>query len=222
MPMKNGAAVLGVLRSKPKTAISAWGFISRGDCLSDQVGGNAALRCVRYGQTSIYQIQVARGGTDYYIPYRSGEARYCDVPRGRPDGTLVVTFPMNGCALEVHRRPNGDLRFFHDADGKSMAPLPMGGHRVRVFRATYGDMSGASEPAIAAFQREQSRAESKGLHFMGNFEHNIYCIKISGKWQVYASACVLSRMVTDLLEERANDAWQIKNDVPYFLGEFDD
>lgn len=61
----------------------------------------AKHRDAHIGLSSIYQINVTAGGTDFYIPYRHGNALYCDVPRGRNNGTLVVTFPMNGCALDI-------------------------------------------------------------------------------------------------------------------------
>ncbi|MCB9527487.1 MAG: hypothetical protein H6701_03665 [Myxococcales bacterium] len=221
MPMQTGAAALGLLRSQPAFAIAAYGFISRGNCLSDLVGGAATLNCARHGLSSIYEITVTAGGTDFYIPFRQGKALYCDVPRGQPNGTLVVTYPMNGCALEVHRQDDNTLRFFHDSDGKHM-PLVMGGHRARVFRKTYSDYAGRDETTLVGMERERDRAERKDLIFTGNFEHNIYCVKVGTKWEVHASAVVLSRVFNQNAQIVSDDAWQIKHGVPYKLGSFDD
>lgn len=221
MPMKSGAAALGLLRSQPATAIAAYGFITRGGCLNNLVGGAATLTCARHGLSSIYEITVTAGGTDYFVPFRQSKALSCDVPRGEPTGTLVVTYPMNGCALEVHRTDAHTLRFYHDSDGKHM-PLIAGSHRTRVFRKTYSDYAGRDENTLYGMERERERAERKDLIFSGNFEHNIFCVKVGPQWEVYASAVVITRTFTQLGEARTNDAWQIKHGVPYKLGSFDD
>jgi hypothetical protein len=202
--MKPGNAVLALLRHQPKTAISAWGFIVRGGPLSNPQGGGCTLTCQQYRNSSIYQIDVAAGGPDWYIPFGYREARYCDVPSGQPNGTLVVTFPMNGCALSVHATGTGN-RFFHDSDGNSMGGLVLGAEKVRV---TYADYTGpdntAHERSLRYFGPDKDNA--------GGYEHSIICVKEGGEWGVYASAVI-----------RLNaDAWQIKDRVPYAVGRFAD
>lgn len=208
--MKDGATVLAALRGAPAIAIAAWGFIVRGLPLIDALGGQCTLTCGRYRQSSIYLMDVARGGADWYIPYGHGEARYCDVPQGQPNGTLVVTFPMNGCALEV-RFVAGQNRFYHDADGNSM-PAPAPG--VLKFRATAADYQGPDRTAHMRALRYFDGAVQAQLDDpnQGGYEHNVFCLKRGGQWQVYASAVI-----------RLNgDAWQIKDRIPYHLGDFDD
>ena len=208
--MKDGGTVLAALRSKPSMAIAAWGFIVRGEPLADGQGQGCTLTCTRYGNSSIYQIAVARGGTDWYIPFHFGEARYCDVPRGETDGTLVVTFPMNGCALEV-RRINGDNRFYHDSDGNSMPNDPPG---VRSIRVTAPDYEGPDRTAHFRALRYFSAEVQNQLEVpnRGGYEHTVLCVKQGSQWKVYGSTNI-----------RLNfDAWQIKDRVPYHLGTFDD
>ena len=108
---------LASLRATPAVECARSGFICRGALLNSALGGPCSLSCQTF--SGVYQIDVAAGAGDWFIPFASGAARYCDIPRGQPDGTLVVTYPMNGCALEVHRRTTGN-RFYHDSDGRSM------------------------------------------------------------------------------------------------------
>ncbi len=208
--MQPGGAVLAALRARPEMAISAWGFIVRGAMLANAVGGPCALQCARYGQSSIYQIDVGAGAGDWYIPYHHGQARHCDVPQGQPDGTLVVTFPMNGCAREV-REDAGSNRFYHDADAISMPGHPPGVLKIRI---TPQDYEGASRTAhmrsLRYFAGEVQMARETPN--TGGYEHTIISVKRGGNWQVYGSANM-----------RLNgDGWQIKDNVPTLLGTFAD
>lgn len=209
-----GHTVLANLRANPAVAIAAWGFIVRGGPLSDQNGGGCTLACARYRQSSIYQISVARGGNDWYIPYAHDEARHCDVPRNQPNGTLVVTFPMNGCALEV-RLVAGQNRFYHDADGNSMPNDPPGVRKIRVEAPDYeGPDRVTHERALRYFSIEaQNALTERNLDpNTGGYEHSVLCVKQNGRWHVYGSCNI-----------RLNDdAWQIKDRVPTHLGSFDD
>ncbi len=172
--------------------------------LTDAVGGACALTCNRYKLTGVYQIDVGMGVGDWYIPYAHQQARYCDVPHGEPDGTLVVTFPMNGCALEVHAGINGN-RFYHDADGNSM-PNNLGMPKLRV---AYADYAG---PDNTTHERALRYFGNPDLPNAGGYEHNIICVKRGGDWEVYSSAVI-----------RLNgDAWQVKDRVPYQVGVFAD
>lgn len=204
MPMKPGGAVLTLLRNQPGMAIAGWGFIVRGAALSNPLGSGCTLTCDQYGTTSVYQIAVVPGGPDWYIPFAYGVARYCDVPSGQPNGTLVVTFPMNGCALEVHPTLTGN-RFFHDSDGNSMVRDGLGAAK---FRADYSSYAG---PENTTHERSL-RYFGPDKENRGGYEHTVLCVKVGGLWQVYSSAIM-----------RVNEeAWQIKDQVPYGLGSFAD
>ena len=207
MPMKTGPEVLALLRTGPSIAVAAWGFIVRGACLGAAAGGGATLTCA-HEDGGVYRIAVTIGGPDFYIPFGQSEARYCDVPSGQGDGALVVTYPMNGCALEVRATATGN-RFYHDSDGRSMGAVA----GVQKLRADYSSMRGAErQRAEEVFGRARTGMVGQ------NFEHSIFCIKSGTRWKVYSST-VVTFMST---RTGARECWQIKDYVPYELGEFDD
>jgi hypothetical protein len=205
--MRPADQVLALLRTDPKTACSAWGFMCRGAPLSAMLGGSCTLTCT--ASDGVYTVDVAAGGTDWFIPFGAGAARYCDVPAGEPDGTLVVTFPMNGCALEVHPTLNGN-RFYHDSDGKHMPNLDTAA-KARVDADMY---EGPGARASSIFARYDG---SRGV--MGqNFEHTLVCVKRGGFWNVYQTAVVTTMKLSD----GSRDSWQIKDGPPVHLGVFAD
>lgn len=209
MPMKPAGQVLALLRTQPKTACAAWGFMCRGLPLSGMLGGGCTLTCTE--NNGVYDIDVAAGGADWYIPYGASAARYCDVPTGQPDGTLVVTFPMNGCALEVHASPTPNHnRFYHDADGKHMPNLDTAA-KVRVDADMY---EGPGARASTIFSRYDGSRGTIGQ----NFEHTIVCVKQGGFWNVYQTA-VVTTMDTN---GGSLSSWQIKDGPPVHLGVFAD
>lgn len=208
MPMKPAGQVLALLRTNPATTCAAWGFMCRGAALNNAIGGACALVCTT--NDGVYTITVnAGGGTDWYIPFAAGTARYCDVPNGQPNGTLVVTFPMNGCALEVHPTLNGN-RFYHDSDGKHMPVL----NTVAKVRVNADMYEGEGAKAMTACARHDG---SRGI-IGQNFEHTIICVKDGGLWNVYQTAVV----TTMNMKTQEHSSWQIKDGPPVHLGVFAD
>lgn len=227
--MKSGSAALAYLRANTKSALAAYGFIIRGLALREAVGSGCTLTCELYPgteMTSVYQIDVTLGGKDWFIPFGQGEARYCDVPRGEPDGTLVVTYPMNGCALEV-RDVDGKNRFFHDSDGKSLPALASGSPK---FRLVYAKYAGMTEPTKSRAERYLMAPSDEGKSkpfkvteegpqiieerpfYKGNWEHTILCIKRGAKWDVYSSAIILLKEMNSSGKGFANNiAWPVRD-----------
>ena len=210
MPMKPAGQVLALLRTQPATACAAWGFMCRGAPLNSALGGNCTLTCTT--NDGVYLIDVADGGgTDWFIPFASGAARYCDVPGGQPNGTLVVTFPMNGCALEVHPTATGN-RFYHDSDGKHM-PVLASAAKCRVDANMY---EGPGAKAMSTLSRFPDRSDHD---IVGqNFEHTIICVKDGAYWNVYQTAVVTTMNKSN----GARSSWQIKDGPPVHLGVFGD
>ncbi len=205
--MKPAAQVLAMLRTNPATACAAWGFMCRGAVLSGMLGGGCTLTCTE--NNGVYTITVTAGGADWYIPFGAGVARYCDIPIGEPNGTLVVTFPMNGCALEVHRIGNFN-RFYHDSDGHNM-PVLATIAKIRVDADMY---EGIGARASSVFARYDG---SRGV-IGQNFEHTLVCVKNGGFWNVYQTAVVTTMSTHD----GALSSWQIKDGPPVHLGVFAD
>src|SRR5262249_50723524 len=201
--------VLAMLRTSPNTACAAWGFICRGAMLDGPIGGGCTLTCTI--ANGVYQLDVSAGAGDWFIPFKAGAARNCDVPRGQPDGTLVVTFPMNGCALEVHSRVSGN-RFYHDSDGKHM-PNVDGNFNTPKFRAEADLYEGVGARAQEVCGRDFGR------DLIGqNFEHTLICVKNGARWHVYQTAVV----TTVNTKTGAHSRWQIKDGPPVQLGSFAD
>jgi hypothetical protein len=206
--MRPPAQVLAALRATPRSACKAYGFTCRGAMLSTTaVGGPCALNCVV--NDTVYQIDVTVGAGDWFIPFAAGTALHCDVPRGQPNGTMVVTFPMNGCALAVHRRVSGN-RFYHDSDGRHM-PAVDPDYNTLVFRANAALYEGAWARASEVFQRTE-----RGPLAPQNFEHTLICIKQGPRWEVYQTAVVTTVNMTN----GATNSWQIKDGPPVSLGSF--
>ena len=210
----NGPAALALLRSQPKVAIATHGFVTRGLALRDAVGTHCTLTCSQLNQSSIFKIEVTAGAGDWYIPFIQGGARYCDVPQGEANGTIVVTYPMNGCALEV-RSLGGNHRFYHDSDGNSMPGNPGGVLEIRVTADAYEGPN-----ATARFKSMRYFGPDKPNQ--GGYEHGIFCVKVGTKWEVYSSATIVLNMYNEDLQLIRRDGFQVKDEVPAFLGSFDD
>jgi hypothetical protein len=179
--------------------------------LNAPFGAGCTLNCTI--SNGVYQLNVAAGAGDWFIPFAAGAARYCDVPRGQPNGTLVVTFPMNGCALEVHGRITGN-RLYHDSDGAHMPNTDANYNTVR-FRVDANAYEGVGARAAQIF----ARYPNDGRAVIGqNFEHTLICVKQGARWDVYQTAVVTTVNTTD----GSRSSWQIKEGPPMSLGSFAD
>lgn len=209
--MRDPNLVLKLLRTDPATACALFGFVVRGQMLNQAMGGPCSLSCSIVN--GVYQIDVNPGSGDWFIPFAQGAARYCDVPQGQRDGTLVVTFPMNGCALEVHGYRNVN-RMYHDSDGNAMPDVDTKVHRPK-FRAESRVYEGAGARAETIFSRFL-RPFRKQIG--QNFEHTLVSVKSGSRWHVYQTAVV----TTMHMDTGSRSSWQIKDGPPVTLGSFAD
>lgn len=142
-------------------------------------GGPCSLRCADLGN-DVVGLTVEGGGRDYFFPWvpkGRGGVGDCLVPTGAPEGTVVLTGGMNGCAFQVNRE-DGGLRFYHDADSNSLGPVP-GTQRCRV---GYFDYATRLELGRQAMLEAQPRG-SGGFYYA----YYLMAIKLGTRWQVYAS-----------------------------------
>jgi len=234
-PFVSGEEKLSYLRKHPKTACQAYGFICRGALLSHtKVGGNCKLRCYK-DLGGVFRIEVEDGAGDWYIPFMHDTALYCDVPKGQPDGTMVVTFPMNGCALEVVEQHKSN-RFYHDSDGKHMPA----GDRTAKLRIEYEAYSGKDREA-ENYLIKNSLAKDKNMRNLepdlhaeipssgcdnlgSNLEHTLICIKNGNVWTVFQTVV---NATTFWRKGDKNDRGKIeyahiKQRVPIVIGVFQD
>lgn len=207
----SGASVLGLLRTMPQEVCASRGFICRGDVLTGNLGGSCGLSC--NFANGAYQIDVTAGGTDYFIPFQQGAASYCDVPRGVRDGTLVVTFPMNGCALEVCDNGDGKNRFFHDSDGRSMP-----GQRRAKCRIDADMYEGPGSPARSRYASLINPYAESGF-VGGGYEHTLVCVKKGRLWNVYQTATVT---LMDAGNAALKRYVKVTGGTPVHLGVFED
>ncbi|WP_157637436.1 hypothetical protein [Burkholderia ubonensis] len=177
--------------------------------MSGGVGGRCTLTCSE--GAGVYVIEVTAGGTDWFVPYAPGMAGHCDVPRGMPNGTLVVTYPMNGCALEVHSNGAAN-RFYHDADGSHMPNLSGATAKCRIDISLYEGFGARAETIFSRYTDSDARI------FQQNFEHTIICVKTGVNWNVYQTAVV----TTICMRDGQREFWQIKHGPPVHLGVFED
>lgn len=115
----------------------------------DNIGNMASFSVSSFkaeGGQTIYNILVSKNenSRDYFFPYvTTGQGRppvgMVNVPIGLPQGTIVMTGGLNGCALQVNQN-NGYLLFCHDLDGKYIpsAFSPQGQILSRVTFRDYG------------------------------------------------------------------------------------
>lgn len=238
------STVLAELRSNPEKIFKNFGFIVKRDqkivlptenstidiniSSDDQVGGRCKIECVYIDD--VYQLSVKLGDSynDWYIPYRSNQSLHCDVPKGLPNGTLIVTFPMNGCALEVHSSISTN-RFYHDHDGKFMPETDPYSWKPK-FRVESAVYEGKNSPLFTHFVKKSSATsmtkfeendkntedESNANRWAAlSMEHSIIIIKRGEYWFVYQTAVYGS--TNKFLEK--NKYKKIPG-PPIFLGQF--
>ncbi len=219
--MPPAPARLVALRNNTAAECAANGFVCRGaGVLNAAVGGGCTLTCQTF--STVFQIDVAVGGPDWFIPYGGGEARFCDIPRGQPNGTLVVTYPMNGCALEVRRHGANTNRFYHDADGNSMPAAGAAGHPAAAhqqFRADAAAIAGPGARAEAIFAAHPTGMDAEdGEAYGQNFEHTVICVKNGANWDVYQTAVI----ITAIMGTGNQLAFMVPDGPPVHLGQFAD
>ncbi len=208
---------LNLLREDPAHASSIAGFVVRPANGFDghNYAGRCKITCSEYAESSrsrkVYElnIQADPTGHDWYIPFTDGQAKSTHVPFNQPNGSLVVTYPMNGCALEVREEWQGN-RFYHDSNGKCMSPLAINNQKMRV---DYDMQAGPNEVAINKLTSDQDSSR-----FGANFEHSLVCVKHNDQWRVHATAVILFRRCSD------SGLCCIKDvpEVPHNFGEFID
>lgn len=217
MATGSGSTILKLLRSDPEHVMSRKGFICTGGALQAARGGRCSLTCTE--RDGVYELGVDANGTgDYFIPWGQSEARFCDVPKNAPDGTLVVTFRMNGCALEVHEFGRSN-RFLHDSDGVSLD----GGMRqakCRVDADMYEGPGAAATARWTALPGWLDEGESGWRRMC--YEHTLICVKQGQVWNVYQTA-IVSKSWLDKGDPTTTVAYEhIKNGPPVHVGVFSD
>lgn len=183
-------AAQALLRADPDTAMSKYRFIVSTEIYTaGTIGGRCLLRCEPVNG-DVYRLTAKQGHGDWFYPYINGPdggVGVCVVPIGQPEGTLVVTGGMNGCALQVNRSGN-NFYFYHDLNGRSLQGKLTPGEVV--CRVEYKDYAGPLDLA----SKMAAAAGGRGYSFWGatytSAMHENYLITVrrGGRWKVYISA----------------------------------
>ncbi|KOY03200.1 hypothetical protein [Pseudomonas nunensis] len=201
-------ATLALLRARPEVFFTTYGVFMSYKAGHDGNGGKCSLILKKTTAANTYELEIGNeAGTDWFLPFRDKRAEFIDVPKGQPDGTLVVTHPMNGCALSVHETTSGQLRFFHDSDGKCMGELPSetGAEKFRVTASTYR----------SGMTLDEEENKLRKMNMIQNTVNAIISVKRGVNWEIYNSAIIT---IFNFEMERV-PIWITKN-IPYKLGSF--
>ena len=174
------------IRTRPDIAMKACGFIVRPRDDQYYQSGRCSVTCRPLFPTriAILDVLLTDKGGDWYCGYEENEALSVLVPFGQPDGTLILTYPMNGCALDVRCEPGGN-RIYHDFNGVSMPLSPEGNQTLRVTADHYMDRFDRHSWRI---ERVAYRAGLKKGCYGYSFEHTLICVKQGSSWGVYNTA----------------------------------
>lgn len=125
--------VLKEVQTNPENTFSRMGFITEVEADNYNEGGkrNAEITCLDKKE-QIYKWQVKnQEGDIYYFPYKNNRGNtaagkciygigHVIIPKGEPDGTIVVTGGLTGCALQVNTFDAGHLIFMHDQNAEAI------------------------------------------------------------------------------------------------------
>ncbi|WP_370980435.1 hypothetical protein [Agaribacterium sp. ZY112] len=143
-----------------------------------EVGGPVTLK--ESIENNVNRLTIKNDGSDYFFPWVNRGVGEVSVPINQPNGTIVTTGGMNGCALQVNR--DGDnIIFYHDADNRYLGNLkqPQGQQLCRVEPSLYMKI-----PYGQTIVEENPRA---GLAYL----YQLICIRHNNKWKVTYSGIIL-------------------------------
>lgn len=178
--------VLQQLRANPEAAIVNNDFFLdvRGATTTEdpehercRIGGKVSI--TESDKNGITRLTLAPGGTDYYFPWVNRGVGEVTIPINQPDGTVVVTGGMNGCALQVNR-DGASLIFYHDGDSKYLGRLkqPKGNELCRIepdlyMKVPYGETLAKQIGGGAAYL------------------YQMIFVRHAGKWKVMYSGIII-------------------------------
>lgn len=206
------------LRRDPENTFAQMGFITEVEKQNYWQGGKrrVEITCVDKKE-QIYKWTVKKeSGNIYYFPYitggvpdipnntvEGGGIGHVIVSKNVPDGTIVITGGMSGCALQVNKFDDNNLIFLHDQNAKAIAKLEAREAFIR--RLDCGEYF--NERDLTDPQKIMCRVEPD--HYTGkNNMHYNYCldrahekypgkgfdmayfpffIKVQGIWKLYMS-----------------------------------
>lgn len=202
------STVLAELRSTPEKTFKNFGFIVKRNSTvvlptaknthnvnisaNLNIGGRCKIECTYLNDIYKLEVKLGESYNDWYIPFEQKKALYCDVPKGMPNGTLIVTAPMNGCALEVHSSMHSN-RFWHDSNGEFMPEIDQCLWRPK-FRVDADIYEGKNAPLQTLAEKNTLYdVDGQDIYTTAGFEHSIIAVKRGAYWFIYQTAVYTSR-----------------------------
>lgn len=178
---------LASLRANPAQVLSSAKFVVDALSFAGQSAGTCRLFSTSRedGVIRLNWGAVQEGASpDYYFPFQPNGVGSVTVPKGAPNGTIVVTGAMNGCGLVVNetQAPDGNgqdkdlLNFHHDANCASLVGQNKlaGKTLLEVTPAKYMTRGIGS-----------SRCDPKDGGELGrSFQHHLITVKANDLWTV--------------------------------------
>jgi hypothetical protein len=179
--------VLDQVRGAPEATFNIYDFYVDGTDYPVVKNGKETKGgpCQLSAETSatVTKVKVrAEPGRDYYFPWQPSGVGSVEVPTNAPDGTIVVTGGMNGCAMEVVQRDGTTLVFYHDADGcalRSSVP-PVSGETL--YRCDYRNYA----------SNQVGYKTSDALKMTKSFLYQFVFVKSRAEWKVFVCGILLS------------------------------
>ena len=183
---------LSNLRANPKTSCERnvyrtgpmpGSFKDAGDLVE---GGKCKITCTQI-VTGFYDLkaQQSESGTDYFYPWLQRGVGYVCVPKGVPDGTLVITGGVNGCTLVVSELGT-NYYFYHDGDSKHLKPGTVIGNQIaKVAPKDYDPFDFGQKAFIDAIT--QAKLSGKSLDGDVSYGYFVVAVKNAGRFAFYST-----------------------------------
>lgn len=201
------ANALKLLRSDPERAFKSYVFMT-GNAAQ---GGSCAIGCAKVIDNVVKLTPDFGGGGDYFFRYGllAQAPGTVTVPVGQPDGTIVFTGGMNGCALQVQRTGAGFV-FYHDVNCQQLTGPVAGNTVCRVEPKDYDRFDRGGTVSIEV---------NHGRKNSGYFQFAMITVHHAGKWKVFAN-CIITE--TDNTTGKLSRAYTITTAPAAWMGSFDD
>ena len=127
----------------------------------------------------------AADGGDYFFPWVARSVGWVKVPKAAPDGTIVMTGGMNGCAFVVTADAT-HYYFYHDGDSRYLTPqMTTGAEVARAANKDYDPLGWGQKIFLRAGEEMRSRNETPQGPFF--YAHYVIAVKAAGKFGLYAT-----------------------------------
>lgn len=201
------SAALKLLQSDPEKAFKSYVFMTDNAAQS----GSCSIGCEDVMGNVVKLTPNFSGGGHYFFLYGmlAQAPGTVSVPVGQPDGTIVFTGGMNGCALQVQRTGAG-FQFYHDVNCAQMTGAVPGTTVCRVAPSDYDRFNRGGSVSIEV---------NHGKKNWGYFQFAMITVRHGGKWKVFTN-CIITE--TNSRTGKLTRAYTITTAPATLIASFDD